>query len=598
MGVCSLILYTSAFGVSTRDNGLEKGQLRTSWQEGPEGVNVNMRDFQDAQDSEEHQSWMQIVLQKRAIRDKLLAPYMVNDVESRVPRVHQVDKRSHLNQEPDVQMITDIDSVAVLLQGIQRGDIAAEQVVRAYIKRAAVAHQLTNCLTEVLFEDALQQARQLDEDFNVTWKIKGPLHGIPITLKDQFNVEGVDTTLGYVGRSFVPARENAVLVQMLKYMGAIIIAKTNLCQSIMWSETENPLWGLTTNPRNPDFTPGGSTGGEAALLALHGSILGFGTDIGGSVRMPQSVVGLYGLKPSSARFPYEGVPVSTEGQEHIPSSVGPMARDLDSICYITHLVANCRPWDFDPRCAPLPWNEGSFLEIQNRPIVIGLIVDDGVVKVHPPIARALKELSAALIAQGHEVISWDTSDHATCISIMDLYYTADGGEDICRDVKVAGEPFIPHVEALVNRGKPISVYEYWQLNKRKFATQKKYLDKWNTARSPSGKPVDILLSPAIPHTSVPHRKFRWVGYTKIWNFLDYPALTMPIDRVRADLDQLPGDPYVPRNALDEWNWNLYEPNQVDGYPVNLQIIGKKLQEEKVLGAATVIERIWKGQFQE
>lgn len=68
-----------------------------------------------------------------------------------------------------------------------------------------------------------------------------------------------------------------------------------LCQ---WCETDNPLWGLTTNPRNPDFTPGGSSGGEAALLALHGSILGFGTDIGGSVRIPQAVVGLYGFKPS------------------------------------------------------------------------------------------------------------------------------------------------------------------------------------------------------------------------------------------------------------------------------------------------------------
>jgi Asp-tRNA(Asn)/Glu-tRNA(Gln) amidotransferase A subunit family amidase len=145
------------------------------------------------------------------------------------------------------------------------------------------------------------------------------LHGIPITLKDQFNVKGVDTTLGYVGRSFAPASEDAALVQMLKKMGAIIIAKTNLPQSIMvrssnaqhicslminitqWAETENPLWGLTTNPRNPGFSPGGSTGGEGALLALHGSLIGFGTDIGGSVRIPQSTMGLYGFKPSVGR---------------------------------------------------------------------------------------------------------------------------------------------------------------------------------------------------------------------------------------------------------------------------------------------------------
>ena len=91
----------------------------------------------------------------------------------------------------------------------------------------------TNCLTEVCFEEALEQARALDAEFEITRQPKGPLHGIPITLKDQFNVKGLDTTLGYVGRLFSPAHEDAVLVQILKNMGAIIIAKTNLCQSIM-----------------------------------------------------------------------------------------------------------------------------------------------------------------------------------------------------------------------------------------------------------------------------------------------------------------------------------------------------------------------------
>lgn len=270
-----------------------------------------------------------------------------------------------------------------------------------------------------------------------------------------------------------------------------------------------------------------------------------------------------------------------------------MTRDLASICYMTQLITNARSWDLDPRCAPLLWNGTAFQEIQQRPMVIGLVLDDGVVRVHPPIARALDELSAVLKAHGHEVLIWDTRDHAACIELMDLYYTVDGGEDIRRDVGIAGEPFIPHVEALVNRGKPITVYEYWQLNKRKIAAQKKYLDQWNAVRSSVGKSVDVLLSPTLPHTSVPHRKFRWVGYTKIWNFLDYPALTFPVDEVRADRDALPAEPYVPRNPLDEWNWSLYDADKVDGYPVNLQIIGKKLEEEKVLGAATVVEKIWR-----
>ncbi|KAJ5554541.1 Amidase [Penicillium frequentans] len=536
------------------------------------------------------EQWEQIISKKRAIRDKLLTPYLIN-VEDREAHVDNVHERSYVNDE--VQAITDIDDVEVLLQRMQNGDFSAEQVVHAYIQRAVVAHQLTNCLTEVVFEDALQQAKKLDIEFQATHKIKGPLHGIPFTVKDQFNIKDIDTTLGYVGRSFNPAQQDAVLVRILKDMGAIVIAKTNLPQSIMWAETENPLWGLTTNPRNPAFSPGGSTGGEGSLLTLHGSLMGFGTDIGGSIRIPQSIAGLYGLKPSSSRFPYEGVPVSTEGQEHVPSAVGPMTRDLQSLSYITRLVTNARPWDSDPRCTPLPWNETTFDEIQIRPMVIGLIMDDGVVKVHPPIARALEELAVKLKSAGHEILVWDTSDHAACIELMDLYYTADGGEDIRRDVAAAGEPYIPHVEVLINRGKPISVYDYWQLNKRKFAAQKKYLDKWSAIRSPSGKPVDVLLGPTLPHTTVPHRKFRWVGYTKIWNFLDYPAVTFPVDKVRADRDKLATEDYTPRNALDEWNWNLYDAEKVVGYPVNLQVIGRKLEEEKVLGAATAIENVWK-----
>lgn len=91
----------------------------------------------------------------------------------------------------------------------------------------------TNSITEVVFEEALQQVRELDARFRETGQLKGPLHGIPITLKDQFNIKGVDSTLGYVGRCFQPAGEDAVLVQILKSMGAVIIAKTNLPQSIM-----------------------------------------------------------------------------------------------------------------------------------------------------------------------------------------------------------------------------------------------------------------------------------------------------------------------------------------------------------------------------
>lgn len=435
----------------------------------------------------------------------------------------------------------------------------------------------------------MEQARALDAHFKVTGQLVGPFHGVPVTFKDQFNVKGLDSTLGYVGRAYRPAEEDAYIVSLLKQLGAVVLAKTNLPQSIMWCETDNPLFGLTTNPLNPDFTPGGSTGGEACVLAFGGSLIGWGTDIGGSIRIPSHMNGLYGLKPTSSRMSYVGVPVSTEGQQHVPSAIGPMTRSLSSLTIVTREVLNAKPWESDPAVTPKMWDDHSFHSVQSRPLTVGIMYDDGVVKVHPPVERTLYEMARLLKAAGHEVIEWDSSLHAECIKVMDQYYNADGGEDIRRDIAIGGEPMIPHVEALVNRAPEISVYEYWQLNKQKIALQKAYYDKWNARLAPSGRKVDVLLTPTMPHTALPHRGCRWVGYTKVWNFLDYPAVVFPAGKADKATDSILDESYVPRNEADEWNWSRYDAKTMHGHPVGLQIIARRFEEEKVLGVATICE---------
>ncbi|KAJ5232287.1 amidase signature domain-containing protein [Penicillium chermesinum] len=478
-----------------------------------------------------------------------------------------------------------------LFEALASGNLTAESVTLAYINRAIQSHQKTNCLTEILFEQAIQRSRVLDEYFRREGKLIGPLHGIPVSLKDQFDIKGFDSTLGYVGRAYSPSTEDAALVTLLTRLGAIVIAKTNVPQSIMIAETINPLWGLTVNPNDPSFTPGGSSGGESALLACKGSMVGFGTDIGASIRQPSSIMGLYGLKPSSGRLPYYNVSVSTEGQEHVPSVIGPMARSLHSLTEVTKAVINSQPSDLDPRCIDLPWRSHIYDDFLTRPLTIGVISDDGVVKIHPPFQRALDDLVGKLKSAGHEIVTWDPIGHADIIKVQDKYYTADGGEDIRRDIAVCNEPFVPQVKALVDRGEPISVYQYWQLNRQKVSLQKMYLDHWNKTRgSTSGRKVDILLAPVAPHPAVPHNSVRWVGYTKVWNFLDYPALAFPVTTVSKDID-IPDPLYKPRNPTDEWNWNLYDPEKMHGHPVGLQIISQRLQEEKVLAAAKVFETL-------
>ena len=269
-----------------------------------------------------------------------------------------------------------------------------------------------------------------------------------------------------------------------------------------------------------------------------------------------------------------------------------MTRTLSALKAVTQAIIDAEPWHIDPRCHPLPWREEVYQEIQSRPLAIGVMFDDGVVKVHPPIERALREVVAKLEAAGHEVVQWQPSGHQELVDILDAYYTSDGGHDIRVAVEAGGEPFIPHVEALINRGKAISVFEYWQLNQRKLAATKAYLDKWAATHAPSGRIIDVLLTPISPATAVPHTKSKWVGYTKVWNVLDYTALAFPASTVNKQVDILPEN-YTPRNAQDEWNWAVYDKDASDGLPVGLQIVGRRLEEETVLGAAKVVETVLK-----
>ncbi|KAL2213784.1 amidase [Sarocladium strictum] len=517
--------------------------------------------------------WSDIVAEKRAIRGaKLAKDYRSNEVAS----------------DPRITSADDVQQLAKLLES---REITAEAVILAHIAKAKEAHRRTNCLTEICFDEAVEQAKELDAYQREHGRLKGPLHGIPVSLKDQFDFKGLDSTLGYVGRSFKPAAADCVLVQTLKRLGAVIIAKTNLPQSILWCETDNPLWGLTTHPMNPEYTPGGSTGGEATLLALHGSVIGWGTDIGGSIRIPSHMNGLWGLKPSSGRISYSGVAVSHDGQHQIPSAVGPMTRSLETMTTVTRAIIEAETWTLDPQLAPIPWKDGVFQDYSREPLVIGLMPEDGLVRVHPPVKRVFEEMCKKLEAAGHELVPWDTSLNEQCIKIMDEHYVVDGGEDIRRDVEAAGEPFLPNIKALVDRAPAISVYEYWQLNKRKIALQQAYNQMWNSKKAPSGRAVDVLLVPTMPHTAVPHRSCRWVGYTKLFNFLDYTALSFPAGKASKELDgELPSG-YEPRGEIDEWNWSQYDIEKMDGHSVGLQIVGRRLEEEKVLGVAQQVQQL-------
>ena len=144
----------------------------------------------------------------------------------------------------------------------------------------------TNCLSEVCFERGLQMARKLDEHMARTGTPVGPLHGLPISLKDNFNLAGLDSTVGFVSHIGDAAEHDSTLAQLLADAGAVFYVKTNVPTAMMIAESVNNVFGRTVNPLNRRLTSGGSSGGESALIAFKGSPWGVGTDIGGSVSKP------------------------------------------------------------------------------------------------------------------------------------------------------------------------------------------------------------------------------------------------------------------------------------------------------------------------
>lgn len=142
-------------------------------------------------------------------------------------------------------------------------------------------------MTEIFFEEAIENARALDRQRkeNPNQPLRA-LEGIPISLKDSFCIVGKDSTIGMTCFVNKPATQDSALVKLLKSLGAILYCKTNVPQSLMTADSDNNVYGRTLNPHNTNLTAGGSTGGEGALIALRGSVLGVGTDIAGSIRIP------------------------------------------------------------------------------------------------------------------------------------------------------------------------------------------------------------------------------------------------------------------------------------------------------------------------
>src|SRR5215469_13314330 len=196
-------------------------------------------------------------------------------------------------------------SAAMLAGMIARRETSSVAVVEAHIERIERVNADLNAVIWKRYAEAREEARLADEAVERGGSL-GPLHGVPITIKEAFALSGSPATYGLQSRSTIRATEDDIYVSRLRAAGAIILGKTNVSQLLLYVESDNPVYGRTNNPWNLDRTPGGSSGGQAAIIAAGGVPMGPGTDIGGSLRYPATFCGIASMKPTAGRTPDAG----------------------------------------------------------------------------------------------------------------------------------------------------------------------------------------------------------------------------------------------------------------------------------------------------
>lgn len=314
-----------------------------------------------------------------------------------------------------------------------------------------------------------------------------------------------------------PAEKNVPLVDMLLEAGAVLYVKTTTPQGQLSFDTDSPLWGRTVNPHNINLTAGGSSGGEGALLAMSGSPLGIGTDLGGSVRIPASFCGVYGLKPSTGRIPIKGTDsLETPGTEGpITAAVGPLGRSVSDIEFFMRTMQSLSPWKYE--ASVLKYN----LEFPawGKKLTFGFLPghSDGSMHPHPPIVSLLDALQKALPSAGHSVKSVNLPSLPRVYATTNQLFSHAGSQNLFAVLEEVQEPLSPWLAARMRPRAAGDLASLVKIQAKRHELQAQILKEW------AASDVDVLVIPTAGHAASPHDKFSGANFTSIWSTLDYPA---------------------------------------------------------------------------
>ncbi len=381
----------------------------------------------------------------------------------------------------------------------------------------------------------------------------------------------------------------------------MIHCKTNVPQTLMALDSINNIFGRTLNPLNRhDWTAGGSSGGEGVLVKMRGSVLGVGTDVGGSVRIPAMCNGIHGFKPSLGRIPGEGQTgpqLEAAGKVGMESVVGPIAREVGDIGFFMEVVEGAEAWRVEAGLVPGKWWSGSSGDVQGKKknMLIGVVWSDGVTTPLPPVRRMLSDTVSLLQNAGVDVIDLPTPRFKDCQSLSNKFFNAEGGAYTFSLLAQTGETLIPWLEGRFRQKTPATVDRLRDLQAQKIRLQNDFLQVWKTD---DGRDIDAFICPVAPHPVPGIDRWNTVSYTAAFVLLDYPAAVVPIRSVtRADLEEeMEGEVL---GGWDKINRGLWDRKTVDreaylGSPLCVQVVGPRLQERRVWDVCGVVEEAVRG----
>jgi fatty acid amide hydrolase len=475
----------------------------------------------------------------------------------------------------------------------------------------------TNAITEEFYNEAFQAAESLKKAGKP--KEIPTLYGVPISVKECLAMKGSYSTGGMACRLKSRDEEDSLIVQVLRSAGALPLCSGNVTQVMFLPESVNNIWGRSLNPWDLKRTPGGSSGGDAALVAMGCVPLAACSDVAGSIRIPASFCGIVGFKPTSSRMSGKGNMVPRKNNKSgtnilIPTVIGPIARTVEDCALFMKATQVPQLWDSDLNKPRIPFND----VVSQRPgekLKIGYFDTDGWFEPCATSKRAVQETVDALTKAGHTCIPFEfPTDGWFTFGLLSAINGADGFQSFLDALE--GEPVIAEYGPIVvatyipdwlrwivvklidkrrghllkqGRAGGVSVWELWQ----RTAELKEMRNKWSDAMRDQG--VDVLLYPAMPLPAFNHGVSVFLtaacSYMFISNLLDWPSGVVPVTTIRPDEAHYRKEdlPENQRDSTADIAATIMEGSE--GMPIGVSIMTPAFQDEKCLGVMKQIERL-------